>query len=126
MIAYSMDLRKRIIEKVQEKSTTLKEIAKTFNVDVRTIYRWRKRLETTGSFQEKINYQKGHSHKITNLKKVEEFVQNNPNLNLKEMAQKWGNVGPSTINRALHKINFSFKKNNLPTKKKMRKKEKNS
>ncbi len=70
----------------------------------------KKKAGQTGSFQAITNYQKGHSHKITDLKKVEEFVQKNPDLNLKEIAQKWGDIGPSTINRALHKINFSFKK----------------
>ena len=123
MKSYSIDLRKKVMDKVQAQNTPLNEIAEIFNIDAKTIYRWRKKLEKTGSFQATTNYQKGHSHKIIDLKKIEEFVQSNPNLNLKELAQKWGNVGPSTINRALHKINFSFKKNNLRTKKKMKKKE---
>ncbi len=103
-----MDLRKRVIDKVKEQNIPLNEIAKMFNIGERTIYRWQKKLATTGNLQAVVNYQKGHSHKIIDLKKIEEFVQSNPNLNLKELAQKWGNVGPSTINRALHKINFSF------------------
>ena len=110
MIAYSMDLRKRIIDEVNSKTMLLKDIAKLYKVDAKTIYRWRQRLEKNGSYKAITGYQKGHSHKITDLEKFKNFVSNNPDLTLKEMAKSWGNVSARTIERSLKKINFTSKK----------------
>jgi transposase len=125
MMAYSMDLKTRIMNEVQTGTLQLNEIAKLFKVDVKTIYRWRKRLHETNNFEAIVGYQKGHSHKITDLKLFEEFVKNNSDLTSTEMAKKWGNVEKTTIQRALKKIGFTLKKNNSFIKKKMRRKEKN-
>ncbi len=122
---YSMDLRERVIEAANKGIWQLKEIAKLFNINVKTIYKWRKKLETTGTVAPKTGFQKGHSHKIINLDEFKNFIQENPDLTLKEMAQKLGNVSPTAIGRALKKINFTRKKNNSAIKNVMKKKEKN-
>jgi transposase len=123
--AYSIDLRERVIEAVNKGIWQLKEIAKFFNINVKTIYKWRKILEITGTLAPKTGFEQGHSHKITNLDEFKNFVTENPDLTLKEMAQKWGNVSPQTIGRSLKKINFTLKKNNLAIKSAMKKKENN-
>jgi transposase len=122
---YSMDLRERVIEAVNKGIWQLKEIAKLFNINVKTIYKWRKNLEKTGTVAPKTGFQKGHSHKITDLDAFKNFIKENPDLTLKEMAQKFGNVSPASIRRALKKINFTRKKNNSAIKNVMKKKEKN-
>lgn len=124
MMAYSMDLRKRVMNEVKAKNMQLNEIAKLFKVDVKTIYRWRKKLETSDNFEAEIGYQKGHNHKIKDLESFQKFVNENPDLTLTEMAAKWGNVGRATIYRTLNKIDFTIKKNNSSIRKKMKKKEK--
>lgn len=124
MPGYSIDLRKRVIEKVNDGKMQLKDISKLFKIDVKTIYRWRKKLKDTGSLAAKTNFQKGHSHKITNLELFQKFVKENSDLTLKEMAKKWGDVSPQTIYRALKKINFTFKKNSFFIKNVTKKKEK--
>jgi transposase len=108
--AYSIDLRERVIEAVNKGIWQLKEIAKLFNINVKTIYKWRKKLETTGTLAPKTGFEQGHSHKITNLNEFKNFIKENPDLTLKEMAQKWGDVSSASIGRALKKINFTRKK----------------
>ena len=123
--AYSIDLRERVIEAVNKGILQLKEIAELFNINVKTIYKWRKKLKTTGTLAPKTGFERGHSHKITNLDEFKNFIKKNPDLTLKEMAQKWGNVSSASIGRALKKINFTRKKNNLAIKNVMKKKENN-
>jgi len=113
---YSEDLRIRVMAEYDKKRLSIKDIIKLFNVDRKTIYRWRKRREETGNIKPIKDFQRGHSHKITDLEKFEKFVINNPDLTTKEMADQWGDVSFSTIRRSLKKINFTFKKNNLTTK----------
>jgi transposase len=121
--AYSIDLRERVMEAVNKGIWQLKEISALFNVNVKTIYKWRKIFKTTGSLAPKTGFERGHSHKITNFDEFKIFIKNNPDLTLKEMAQKWGNISPKTIGRALKKINFTRKKNNSAIKNAMKKKE---
>lgn len=125
MIAHSKDLRKRVIDTVNQKVLQLGEIAVLFQINVRTIYDWRKQFEKTGNIEAKTGFHKGHSHKITDLEKFKKFVEENPDLTLKEMAEKWGDISPKTIDRTLKKIGFTFKKNNSDTKSVMKKKEMN-
>src|SRR5580704_12204978 len=108
---YSEDLRTRVLLEVDKKKLALKEIVQLFNIDQKTVYRWRKRREKTGNVRPIKDFQLGHSHKITDLEVFRTFVINNPDLTTKEMAAKWGNISAVTIRRALKKINFSFKKN---------------
>lgn len=121
--SYSIDLRERVIEAVNKGIWQLKEIAEFFNINVKTIFKWRKKLELTGTLAPETGFAKGHSHKITDLDEFKNFVKNNPDLTLKEMAEKWGNISPATIGRTLKKINFTLKKNNLATESAMKKKE---
>lgn len=123
--AYSLDLRKRVIAMVSA-GTMLKDIAILFNVNLKTIYKWRKQFEEIGNFAPKTGYQRGHSHKIVDFDAFKNFVKENSDLTLKEMAEKFGNVSPQTIMRGMRRINFTFKKNNLDIKNAMKKKEQNS
>jgi transposase len=108
---YSEDLRIRVLAEFDKKKLTIEEIKTLFNVDRKTIYRWRKRRTETGTISPIKNFQKGHSHKITDLEKFRIFVTNNSDLTTKEMAAIWGNITPYSIGRYLKKINFTFKKN---------------
>lgn len=58
----------------------------------------------------KSGYQKGHSHKITDLEKFKKFVLANKNDSLETLAQKIGSVSDTTVGRAMKKIEFSKKK----------------
>ena len=125
MKAYSVDLRTKIMTVVNENTMQLQEISALFQINVKTIFRWRKQFKATGSFEAKKVVSKGKKGKITDLEYFKAFVENNSDLTLKEMAKKWGNISTGTIWRALKKINFTFKKNSFYTQKVIKKKEKN-
>jgi len=63
---YSEDLRKRVMEKVLEGKTKLKEIAKIFSLSEKTIYLWRMEHKKNNNFKAKEGYQNGHSHIFSN------------------------------------------------------------
>ena len=55
MHSYSIDLRKRVIEAVNKGMLQLKEIAALFNVNVKTIYKWRKHSGIKIQWKKKTN-----------------------------------------------------------------------
>ena len=109
---YSEDLRTRVLAEYDKKKLAIKEISQLFNVNEKTVYRWRKQREKTGTVSPIRGFQKGHSHKITDIAKFQTFVEENPDLTTKEMAAQLGNISPITVRRTLKKIKFTFKKNN--------------
>jgi transposase len=114
--AYSEDLRIRVLAEFDKKQLKISEIVSLFNIDQKTIYRWRKQRKDVGNISPKKNYQNGHSHKITDLESFQMFVVNHSDLTTKEMAIQWGNISATTIRRWLKKMNFTFKKNSSITK----------
>ena len=60
MKAFSVDLRKRVIEAV-DNNLHIDEAAKTFKVSRRVIYDWLELREKTSKLEAKTGYQKGHS-----------------------------------------------------------------
>jgi transposase len=114
--AYSLDLRSRVLNEYDKGVLQKKEIAELFQIGQKTIYNWVKRRSVTGEIKPKSGYQKGHSHKITDQEKFKEFIAKNPDTNLKELGEKWGEISPTTIGRMLHKLNYTFKKNSFSIK----------
>ena len=115
-VPYSVDLRKRVLAEYDKGVLKRYEIAKLFQVTVRTIYTWIQTRDLTGKIEAKSGYQKGHGHKIIDTEKFKSFITDNPNSSLKELSDKWGNVSSSTIRDKLLKIGFTVKKNNGDTK----------
>lgn len=122
---YSVDLRKRVLAECDKGILKKYEIATMFKVDLKTIYNWIRAKNKTGTIEPKTGYQKGHSHKITDIETFKTFISNNPNSSLKDLSKKWGNISSSTIRNQLHRIGFTVKKNNGATKSEMNKKELN-
>ena len=122
--AYSEDLRLRIM-KCFDSGEKQSSLAKRFFVSEKTIYLWRKQREERGHNRPIVKYQKGHSHKILDLNKFEEFAFKNSHMTTTEMARAWGNIGKSSISLYLRKINFSRKKRHLAIKTVMKIEEKN-
>lgn len=110
----SIDLRKRVIAAF-DSGTSATKIALTFNVSKRVIYSWLDLRRKTGSIEPIVNYRKGHSHKITDLKEFLDFVKVNHNKTAGQMRNNWEKmykikISLSTIMRNLKKINYSCKK----------------
>ncbi len=108
-IPLSIDLRKRVIAAI-ELGLSRKEAAKTFQITESVISKWHSLKTKTGSLEAKKNYQKGHSHKITNEEEFKKFVLANRNDSLRALAEKHGSASDTTIGRAMKKIGFTKKK----------------
>lgn len=109
---YSKDLRDRVLKAIDEGQKT-STISNVFKVCLKTIYNWKTLKNKTGTFEPKIGYQKGYGHKIKDLEVFTNHIEKNPNQNLGEIAESWGNVSRTTVHRALKKIKFTRKKNQL-------------
>jgi transposase len=119
--AYSNDLRKKVIEALNQNKYSRNEVSTMFNIDEKTLYNWDQLYKKTGSFLPRKGNQGGHNKTIDDLHRFQNFVENNASLTRAELAEKWGhNVSASAVGRAIKKIGFTFKKNNLVTKKGMK------
>ncbi len=124
-MVFSLDLRKRVIAAVDE-NMHINEAVKTFRVSRRVIYEWLELREETGELKPKTGYQKGHSHKITDLEKFKAFANSNNQCTSPQMVIKWEQltgvkVSESVMQRMLKKIGFTYKKKPLATPKQMQK-----
>lgn len=114
-LPYPYELRIRVIGALESKMT-VSQIMKIFNVCRDTVYKWKKRKDTTGDVKAKIGYQSGRHRKV--IKDEEEFlrfIEFNKSKSVKELAAML-NISPSTVQRALKRINYTYKKNLLSPK----------
>ena len=105
---YSEDLRIRVLANI-DSGSKICWIAKQFSISEKTIYLWRKHRKDRGHIKPITHYQKGHSHKITDIEAFRAFAVKNNSMTSGEMAHAWGNVGVTTIKNALRKIGFTRK-----------------
>lgn len=113
-MALSFDLRKRVIEAV-DNGIAITKIAKIFQVSRRVIYKWLVLRKTTGSIKAKAGYQKGHSHKITDWDQFKIFVESKKQCSIPQMMVAWKEFTGVSISqpvmwRCLQKINYTSKK----------------
>lgn len=107
---YSNDLRTKVLAVHLLKQKSIVEIANNFQISAKTIRRWIKLKEETGSVYHKKGYQKGHSHAIKDLEKFKNIVENTAFSTVQEIVDvlKVGTV--YSIGRALKKIKYVKKK----------------
>lgn len=110
----SVDLRQRVIDSVDQ-GIRITDVAKTFKICRRVIYQWLSLKGTKGNLEPKSDYQNGHSHKITDWEKFKAFANEHKHLTIKEMRIIWEQITGTTmsnfvIQKALKKIDFTFKK----------------
>lgn len=114
--AYSIDLRKRVIDAVKENKLKIKEISAMYKVSTETIRIWRRQLESEGALESKKTGRKvGSCRKIKDDAKFKEFLDTTDAKTQKQMAENWGGVSQRTICRAIQRINYTFKKKPLGT-----------
>lgn len=118
---YSYDLRKKVIQAIEQDGLKKNEASQLFNISRNTIDLWLKRREETGDFLAKQNKPPGSNHKITDWEKFREFAQANGEKTQGEMAELWeGEISARTISRALGKIGLTRKKRLMVTAKGMK------
>jgi transposase len=110
--AYHRDLRERAVRMMVEESRPKKEVAAILHLGMATVYRWHHDWLEEKRVEARQGFQRGHSHKVIDLEEFKQFLEANPGRNQEELGQLWKTpCGPSTMQRAIQKINYSYKKN---------------
>jgi transposase len=113
MDAYSMDLRRRVIQAVDAHEETQEEIAQRFQVSSRWIRKLLRQRAQTGSFAPK-PHAGGQKPKVEGdaLEKLRQHVRQRPDASLGELRAACGVVGSlMCICRALNRLGLARKKN---------------
>ena len=128
-IAYSLDLRKRVISLCKQYSK--EEVAEMLDIHAATVYRYLKRFIEDDTLQPKPLNTYNHPSKIVDLVefdarnegskqisqdtrfRFDEFVRRNKNLTLHEIGKRYG-CSHNAVFKSLRKLGYSFKKNNRP------------
>lgn len=118
---HSYDLRKRAMKHLERHgSATL--TSETFGISRSILYDWKKRKKETGDIRAKEGYQNGYGHKIVDLRKFQQEVENNSGLSLPGIIKKSGiKMSTMTCSRALKKLGMTRKKRPLGIKNKAKK-----
>lgn len=122
MNAYSNDLRKRIIDAINNGDKVV-DVTKRFSVGVRFVYSLLRRFLDTGSYEAK-KRSGGAPRKISPYDeiKIQQIIEKNPNATLEEIKEEAElKVSLATIHRAIKRMNITFKKNTLSTRAKFSK-----
>ena len=105
-MAYSLDFRRQVFKLKQKEELTFQELSDRFDIPIRTLFRWQKRIEP-----------KGKSNKPAtkvDMEALAKEVKEHPDLYQYERAKKFG-VSQSTIFYALKRLKISYKKNAVPS-----------
>ena len=104
--AYSLDLRQRVFDLLSKGKSKL-FIEETLGVTTKTILKWQKRYEETG-LMDKIIPNLTRPRKV-DYKKVQKFVERNPDKTLREIGDKFG-VKDTAILYIVKQLNITYKK----------------
>jgi transposase len=113
--SYSLDLRERVIRSI-EGGFSREKAAKLFKIGTTTASRWWNRYKAEGHFNPR--NRPGSKGKVDKSELIK-MVENNPNSNLADIGNRFG-VSASAVSQLLKKLGFSYKKNRLPTWKRMK------
>ena len=112
MTPYSQDLRQRILETVQRREGSLRQIAGRFLVSLSFVVRLLQTYRRTGSIQPQA-HRGGNPAKLDpeDLERLRELVRQQPDATLEELRQRLGVAcSTMTICRALKKLGLPLKK----------------
>ncbi len=103
-MAYSIDYRQRVFKIKKEEGLTYEETGKRFKVNIRTLFRWKKRIKP------KKNREKAAT-KI-DMEALKKDVEKNPDRYQYERANDYG-VTQEAIFYALRRMRIRYKKNSV-------------
>jgi putative transposase len=104
--AYSLDLRQRVFDLLAKGKSKL-FIEETFGVATKTILKWQRHYNNTGSI-DRIIPVVTRPRKV-DYKKVQKFIEQNPDKTLKEIGDKFG-VKDTAILYIAKQLNITYKK----------------
>tara|TARA_B100001769_G_C21774746_1_gene423140 strand:- start:61 stop:462 length:402 start_codon:yes stop_codon:yes gene_type:complete len=103
---YSYDLRKKVMDFIIKEGKSQRATSRIFKISMYAINQWYQRYKKEGDYKAK---KRGGSRRKFNWQDTAEYVRENPNVMLKELAKIF-NVSESSIYRCLKKQGFSYKK----------------
>ena len=104
-MTYSLSFRKQVFSHKEKKGLTFEQTSDLFDVPIRTLFRWRQRLEPC-------TRRNKPATKI-DMQALADDVNQYPDAYLAERAQRFG-VSKNGIWQALRRLNVSRKKNAAP------------
>ncbi len=110
---YSIDLREKVIQAVDDEEYGIQEIADMFKVSRRWIYKLIYQRRDTGRI-EPLGHGGGREAKFQgeSLKELRKLVNSQPDITLQKILDKTGvNASIMAVHRALKRLNFRRKKN---------------
>ena len=117
---YGLDLRKRIIDTIEEGKQSLPEIAKRFLVSYDFVYHLWKRYQQTGNLEaKKVGGRTPPKVDQAGEAKLKEWLEKQPDMTLLALCDKYRQevgitLSKSSMDRALKRAGISFKKK-VPT-----------
>ena len=104
-MAYSIDLRQKVI-KYLKSGHSQREASKTFEISTSTINKWHQQYVATGNLEDK---KPSRSFKKLDPKKLIEYVNENPDAFIIEIAEYFG-CSDTAVGKALKKAGYTRKK----------------
>jgi len=105
-MSYSLDFRKQVFKLQKEYNLNLRETAGRFNVPIRTLQRWKAKIEPKS--------QRNKPATKINMEALRKHVEDYPDAYQYERAKIFG-VSPNCILYALRRLRISHKKNAAPS-----------
>lgn len=103
-MAYSLDFRRRVLAVKAKERLTFADTSKRFHIDIRTLFRWQRRLEP------KMTRNKPATK--VDMDALRQDVRRRPDAFLSERAEQFG-VSVSCIFYALRRMDLRLKKNSV-------------
>jgi len=103
-MAYSLDFRKKVFAVKEKEGLTFVETSKRFHIDIRTLFRWQRRLEP--------KTKRNKPATKIDMKKLQKDVLKRPDAFLSERAEHLC-VSVSCVFYALRRLDISVKKNSV-------------
>lgn len=104
-MSYSLDFRKHVFKIKEKDNLTFQELNKRFDVPLRTLFRWQKRIEP--------KTKRNKPATKVNMEELRKDVECNPDSYQYERAERLG-VCQSAIFYALKRLSITVKKNAIP------------
>ena len=116
-MAYSRDLRIRVVEAYEEGEGTMRELAERFRIDHKTVHAWVNRYKQTGDIKRK-SYPRSSQLKLTEevLSQIKELLTEENDLTDAEIKRKMlekhhVSLSMGSVNKGVHLIGWTRKKN---------------
>ena len=122
-MAYDERFRRKAVE-YKDGGHTFVQLKKVFGITSRSYYEWKQNKEQSGLYVLPKEGKATRKRKI-DLDELQKVMDETPDLFLKEIAEKF-NCSITAVHKRLKRLKITHKKRHLPTRKNLKKSERNS